>query len=337
MRFLLLALGAVFFLSSFKMADRLLEAQKGDYIVTEQDRTYSLLFVRENQAASLILEEVAIPVDLANSSITNWKDWMKEGAPRHTSWVQYEIDPKTLELIEGYSFSKTGWLYLEESDHFLSKLLSLPLSKISAIERKKIGIAPKNDEPDLRKTWNPPVFVEGKKTKTPCEAWNTKWPKDNSILSSCTIQLYFPPKELSTFPAWIEASNGHFQYAIKVIDSGKDMQSSLNRLMPHRPPKLLRAMQKNSHFLELPIHASSYYKSFALFALDIQEPHKRIGPIPFQLQNGDQKEERILSISLSDLSSFLQENHRYKWLLAPQTPEAFFIESDDFFRFALQK
>ena len=319
------------------MVDRLLEGEKGDYIVTEQDRNYSLLLIRHIQQDSLLLEEISVPTHLINLSSIHWKQWIKENAPGHTSWIQYEIDPISLKLIEGYSFSKKGWLYLNETDQFLSKLLSLPLSKLSLDERKKIGPSPKEDEPDLRKIWNPPLFSEGKKIKSSCEAWKTKWPKDDSLLSSCTIVIYFPSKETSSFPSWIEANNGHFSYAIKVIDSGKRMESSLSRSMPHRPPKLLKQIQKTTSEIELPIEASPYYKSFTLFAFDILEPKKRIGPIPFTLKIGTCPDQKVLTISLSNLFAFLQENHRYKWVLMPQSPEAFAIESEDFFRFALDK
>lgn len=323
-----------FALTSFKMVDRILEGQKGDYIVTEQDRNYSLLLIRHIQSESLLFEEISVPTHLINLSSIRWKQWIKEGAPGHTSWVQYEIDPLSLTLLEGYSFSKKGWLYLNESDQFLAQLLSLPLSKIPSDERKKIGPSLKNDEPDLRKPWNPPVFSEGKKIKTSCDAWKTTWPKDDSLLSCCKIIVYFPSQDISSFPSWIEANNGHFSYAIKVIDSGKNMESSLSRTIPHRPPQLLKHIQKDTQEIQLPIKASPYYRSFTLFAFDLLQPQKKIGPIPFILKTGAHFEEKFLCISVKDLSSLLEKNHRYKWVLMPQSPEAFAIESEDFFRFS---
>ncbi len=330
--FLIGGFALIFTFCSFKLADRILDGEEGSYFVTEQDRNYSLLFLREIRKESLLFEEISIPSHLIDKSSTKWKEWLKSGAPGHTSWIQYEIDPINLHLLEAYSFSRKGWLYLDESDHFLSKLLSLPLIKIDQNERKKIGPSPKEDEPDRRKTWNPPLFSEGTKIKTSCDAWKTFWPQDSSLLSSCQITLYFPPKEISSFPSWIEATNGHFSYAIKMIDSGKNISSPLTRRLPYRPPQLLKHIQKNENQVAIPIRAASYYKSFALFAFDLSKPAQHIGPIPFELTAGEKKDDKTLTVSLDHLSSLFEKNHHYKWLLMPQGPESFTIESEDFFR-----
>lgn len=321
---------------SFKLADRILEGQIGEYIVTEQDRNYSLLLLRDVRKESLLFEEVSVPSHLINKSSINWKEWIAEGAPGHSSWIQYEIDPSTFHLLEAYSFSKKGWLYLEESDHFLSKLLSLPLVKIEQPERKKIGPSPKDDESDRRKMWNPPFVAEGAKIKTSTDAFKALWPEDSSLLSSCQITLYFPPKELSAFPSWIEASNGHFSYSIKTIDSGKNMTSSLTRKLPHRPPQILKHIQKSGSEVAIPIKTTPYYKSFSLFAFDLAKPGARIGPIPFEMQNGKEKEDKLLVVSLSTLASLFETNHHYKWLLMPQAADSFVIESEEFFKFGHQ-
>ena len=320
-----------FYLSSFKMADRLFEAEKGEYIVTLQDKNYSLLLVRDIQKNSILLEEVSIPSDDINASTMDWKSWMELGAPGHSSWIQYEIDPTTLKLIECYSFSKKGWLYLEESEHFLSRLLSLTLSKIPSEERKKIGLSPKQEEIDQRPLWNPPFFSKGKKNKIACEAWKSYWPKDDTLLSSCQIIMYFPSKEISSFPLWIEASNGHFSYAIRVIDSGKQLTSFIKSSLPRRPPQFLKAMEKKENSLRLSIKSPAYYKNFSLFAFDLLHLHDRIGPIPFELKQGTSKELAFLDISLSTLESSLVKGHRYKWILIPEYTPASPVESEEFF------
>ena len=331
-RFLIRSLALVLLCSSFKMADRLLEGKLGEYIVTQQDRNYSLLFLREIRKDAFLFEEITVPVHLITKSSPPWKEWLAKGASGHTSWVQYEIDSVTFQLLEAYSFSKNGWMYLDETDYMLSKLLSLPLSPISNDERKKIGPPPREDETDRRKIWTPPFIFEGQKKTSTAEAWKTFWPQDGSLLSACQITLYFPPKELSSFPSWIEASNGHFSYAIKLIDSGKDIESPLKRTLPHRPPQILKPTLTKEHQIHIPIKTSAYYKSFSLFALEITQPRSRLGPIPFSLQPGKKPEEQVLTIEIEDLSAIFQKNHHYKWLLIPQSSEAFVIESDDFFR-----
>ena len=318
-------------LASFKMADRLSDAEQGEYIVTLQDKNYSLLLIRDIQKTSVLLEEISIPSTDIDISTINWRNWMKLGAPGHSSWIQYEIDLTTLNLIESYSFSKKGWLYLEESEHFLSRLLSLELSKIPSDERRKIGPSPKQEEVDQRPLWNPPFFSKGEKNKISCEAWKSYWPKDDTLLSSCQITMYFPSKETSSFPLWIEASNGHFSYAIRVIDSGKQMTSFIKTSMPRRPPKILKTIEKKESSIRLFIKSPAYYKKFSLFAFDLLHLHDRIGPIPFQLTPGNEKELLELEISLSTLEKTFHKGHRYKWILIPEHTSHSYVESEEFF------
>jgi hypothetical protein len=328
---LIICCGLLVCLGSFTLADKLKYAQKGDYIVTEQDRTYSLLLIREINAQSILFEEISLPVSQRDSSIS-WKQWLESGAPGHTSWIMYEIDLQSLQLIEGYSFSKKGWLYLDDTGHFLSRLLSLPLQKVPEEERRRIGPAPRSDETDRRPLWNPPLVMEGKKSKASFEAWKTKWPKDDSLLSSCHILLYFQSNNPSfTFPTWIEATNGHYSYAIKAVDSGKGLSSPLSQSIPRRPPQFLKHLQKTNQMVRVPIKSPSYYKHFSLFVLDLLHPDQQIGPIPFTLKQGEQKEDYFLDISVQELEKFLTHDHRYKWILVPQGPTGFLVESEDFF------
>lgn len=320
------------FLSSFALGDKLRQAQKGDYMVTKQDRTYSLLIIRDISSESILFEEISLPMAQIDPAKTSWQEWLQKGAPGHTSWVLYEIDLHTFQLIEGYSISRKGWLYLDDEHHFLSKLLSLPLQKVDDQDRKKIGPAPRDGDADRRPLWNPPLFIEGKKQKASCEAWCTRWPKDDSLLSSCNILLYFQTlhKDL-VFPSWIEASNGHYHYAIHVVDTGKNLFSPLSYSMPRRPPKFLKPIQKTDQAIQIPIKSPTYYKQFSLFVFDLMHPDRQIGPIPFTLQKGISKEEFFLNVDLKELGMFLQLHHRYKWVLIPEGPSDYLIESEDFF------
>ncbi len=324
-----------FFLSSFTMADRLFNAKKGEYIVTEQDKNFSLLLVREVQKESIILEEVTIPTNKISTKKQSWETWMAEGAKGHTSWTQYEIDADSLELIECYSFSKKGWLYLEESEHFLSGLLSLKLSRVPPTERKKIGPSPSSGELDQRPFWNPALLINGTKTKLPCDAWRGSWPKDETLLSSCQITLYFPSEDTTAFPLWIEANNGHFSYAIKIIHTGKNLSSFIKSSLPRRPAQITKQITKTQDFVELSIKSPAYYKKFSLFAFDLVLPSERIGPIPFTFEKKDVKESLSFQIKNSDLSKVFRKDHKYKWVLVPENslgiPNGFPAESEDFF------
>ena len=265
------------------------------------------------------------------SSSTSWRSWLESGAPGHTSWIMYEIDPETNALIEGYSFTKRGWLYLDDSQHFLSKLLTLPLRKVSNEERKKIGPAPFGNEPDHRSLWNPSLIVEGKKTKAPFEAWKTRWPKDDSLLSSCEIQLYFREQDDKFgFPYWIEASNGHYTYAIKAVDSGKNLVSPLTSNLPHRAPQL-QNIKKTGQTVRLTVKTPAYYKNFNVFVFDITRPYENIGPLPLTLQKTEDKSIVFLDIASSELERRLVSGHHYKWVLTPSNSSVIFVESEDFF------
>lgn len=318
-------------LHAFKMADRLLEAQKGDYIVTAQDKNYSLLLLREKNTHSVVFEEVSVPCSAIYLPGMDWADWIALGAPGHSSWIQYELDLHTLELIECYSCSKKGWLYLEESEHFFSKLLSLDLNQVPQEERKKIGHPPKQGEPDHRPFWMPTLNSSSKKIKIPCETWKTSWPKDDTLLSSCRITLYFPPKEKSFFPLWIEANNGHFNYSIRAIHLGKNLTSPILHSVPKRTPYILKSSDKTESQRILTIKTPKYYQTFNLFVFDITHPTKRIGPIPFTLESGKAKETYDLVISFKDLHPLLSKNHRYKWILYTENLAKSPAESEDFF------
>ncbi|MBS0627534.1 MAG: hypothetical protein JSS09_04915 [Verrucomicrobia bacterium] len=334
MRFFFFLIVAVFHLSSlssFTVADRLQEAQKGDYIVTEQDKNYSLLLIREKNETCIVFEEVSIPCHKIHLPGMDWPDWISLGAPGHSSWIQYEIDPHTLKLIECYSCSKKGWLYVEESEHFFSKLLSLSLTKVPTEEKKKIGPAPAFGEPDQRPFWTPTIFSNDKKIKIPCESWKAFWPKDDTLLSSCRITLHFPPKEQSFFPIWIEANNGHFNYSIRGIHFGKNLTSPIKHLVPKRPIQILKTSQKTETQKILTIKAPSYYEKFTLFVFDVMAPSKRLGPIPFSLVSGELKETYDLQILSCDLTTFLIKNHRYKWILRAEGKANSSAESEDLF------
>ena len=331
-----LCLFALLLSFSFKMADRLLEGQEGDYLITEQDNIYSILLIRSLQKNAILLEEVSIPSHLINLSSIHWKSWIKQGAPGHSSWIQYEIDPQTLKLLEGYSFSKKGWLYLEDSERFLSNLLSLSLANIPPTDRKKIGPLPRDGEEDRRPLWTPSFHIEGvKQSKSPCEVWKGLWPKDDSLLSSCQITFYFPLQQNIPFPIWIEASNGHLQYRIRCVDCGNGMTSPRSKMIPRRPPQIVKSIQKNKDQIVLPVKAPSYYKTFSLFVFDLTNPQKHLGPIPHQMKAGQEKETLFLSIDLQALTPLLLDQHLYKWVLLPhlseESPGLFQIESEDFF------
>jgi hypothetical protein len=228
MRTFFFALLALCICSSFTLKSKLLKAELGDYIVTEQDKIASVLLVRSLTSSKLVLEEISAPMS-AIKTPPSWAKWVQERAPGHTSWTLYEIDLKTNQLSSCYSVSQKIWIKIEESELFFPKLLALPLQPVEHDKRKRIGPAPQADEEDHRALWIPAVVSEGKKVEKPvCEVFQARWPEDNSLLSLCAIELYFTPA--LSFPYWIELSNGHYTLKIRTIDSGKGLVSPFNHV-----------------------------------------------------------------------------------------------------------
>ena len=185
---------------AFSIKDKIFQGNPGDFIVMEQSKTYSLLVIRSRSPTSLILEEIGTSV-----LQSNWKEWINTGAPGFTARFTHILN-------------KT-----KGSDAFLIQLLSLPLIQTSREERKKIGPAPQNGEPDQRPLWNPPLIIEGKKRTTATfEVFKTTWPKDDSQASGCPISIYFDAKRPNfPFPYWIEIKSPHYALNIRAIDSGR--------------------------------------------------------------------------------------------------------------------
>jgi hypothetical protein len=288
------------------------------------------MLLRSIDRECILIEEISIPSSTLPSK-TNWKKWMEEGAPGHTSWIMYEVDATSFTLIEAYSFTRKGWLFVSEEQDFLTKLLRLSLTKLKEDNRKKTGPAPLKDEPDYRKIWHPSIQIEGKKQKIQCDAFKAMWPDDDTILSGCNITMYFPSEGPSFFfPHWIEASNGHYTHAIKTVEAGRGMVSSLAQSIPRRPPKIHK-ISKNTDKVFMQVVGPSYHKKFTVYAFDITKPFEHIGPLPFTYSSQQTKGYICLEASQHFLASYLKEGHRYKWIIIPEQSAIFYVESEDIF------
>jgi hypothetical protein len=312
------------------LGERFARAQAGDFIVTAQESNYSLLFIRSITTDILLLEEVSVPTHQVDVKKIHWKEWMSHKAPGHTSWTLYEIDRKSNKLVECFSFSKNGWLFLDEAEQCLTRLFSLPLDLVPSNDRKKIGPQPASDEEDRRALWNPPLIVEGKKMAKPSfEVLKTQWPDDGSRLGCCDIELYFV--EDFPFPYWLEIQSPHYAYKMRTIDSGRNLFSPIGGLMPHRAPHILSQAQKGTDLWKLFIKTPSYFQKLQLFVIDLTGESKATIPIPFHIQNGSNQEELILEMAAEDLNKVLQNQHRYRWVLIPEASSEIYIESEEVF------
>lgn len=217
--FFILITSSVF---SMTLKDRLLKAEKGDFIVTLQNNIYSLLLIQDINKSSIRIAEISLPKD---KKTLPWRTWVLQDAPGNLAWNIYEIDLEKNKLIKCYSISRACYLGVSDQDNFLTRLLTLPLSPLSEEKRKKIGPAPLNEDKDHRAIWNPPMIVDGMAKKTDFIVFQTFWPKDDSDLSGKILDLYFDKNGAFPFPFWIQVTTGPIDIMLKIIDSGKSLVS----------------------------------------------------------------------------------------------------------------
>ncbi|WP_195155526.1 hypothetical protein [Candidatus Protochlamydia phocaeensis] len=209
------------------LRDNLQRAEPGDYLVISSNKTDTLMHIYAKQDNVITIEEIAVP-DGEKPNKLSWKDWVTQNAPGNTSWVMYDIDLRTGQMISYYSFTKRGWYEIPDADNFLSKLLNLRLTKIPLKARKKVGPKPTSG-PDFRPLWQPRMIVDGKTLKdVQFDGWTTKWPRDSSDLSGKTIEVYLPQESQrypSYFPYWLQINGAVGKAKIRVIDSGNHLHS----------------------------------------------------------------------------------------------------------------
>lgn len=206
------------------LRDNLLQARPGDYLVTAQNKNYTILIIKKKEFEQLSIEEVTIPMSCLSSSSFSWRNWIETGAPGHTSWVMYVIHLPTGTMQQAFSFTKKEWVTISQQRNFLSTLLNLSFNRVVESERKKIGPPPSSDSIDRRSYWQPRLIVEGKAIQgIAFDAWRTRWPKDGSELSGKVIEIYVPKeneKYPSYFPYWLQVSGVVGHAKVRIVDSG---------------------------------------------------------------------------------------------------------------------
>ena len=212
---------------------KLLNSSSGTFVVTEQNKTYTLLHIHSVDQNEMLFEEISVPVSLTPGE--DWKTWINKGAPGHTSWLLYSLDLLENQVVECYSFTQESHLPTEGSALFLTTLFDLDLTLLTDKERSRRGATPKAGEVNYN-PWNPPMIRNGKKMKgASCHVYKTTWPKDQSPFSGKRLYLYFDEQDKTfPFPYWIEVSEKGFKFKIRAIDSGKDLTP--RRALPRRTP-----------------------------------------------------------------------------------------------------
>lgn len=206
------------------LKENLGQAQPGDYLVTVQNKNYTILIIRNRDAEQLSIEEITMPISRVPNDAFSWRTWVEKGAPGHTCWVMYTIHLPTGTMQQIFSFTKNEWISIPQSQNFLSTLLNLRLKRVADKERKRIGPPPSSDSIDRRAYWQPRLVVDGKTIQgVAFNAWRTRWPKDGSDLSGKIIEVYVPKendKYPSYFPYWLQISGIVGNAKVRIVDSG---------------------------------------------------------------------------------------------------------------------
>ncbi len=308
------------------LKERLKRAKSGDFFVAESNKIISILAIRSITSHSVILEEITVPSSALNPKKTSWNDWIKKRAPGHTSWSMIEIDLQNHQLLECYSFTRSAWMQLASQDSLIPTLLGLHLAAVPQNELRRIGPAPMDGEPDLRKIWKPPLVIDGlSMTDVDFSVYEADWPQDGSQLSGNKVSLYFDRSNHTPFPVWIQIDTSHATASLRVIDAGKSLPS-LHRGLPRRVPEFIGTPRKTESGMSLSLKSPKYYRSFDLFAVDVTTREKQILPVTHSLVTGDGE---ILQIEIDheELETILKPDHRYTWLLVPNGHSESYTES----------
>lgn len=205
----------------FLLKHNLRQAQSGDYIVSSQGKSITLLHIFAKRGDRLTIEEVSIPQARAKQSVSTWRTWFESGAPGNTSWVVYEIDIDSGAMLRTFSYTKNSWYEVPQAENFLGTLLNLELFPIPYEKRRKVGFS--------GTYWQPQMVVDGEVIEgVSFDAFKTRWPKDGSQLAGKTIEVYLPhetERYRSYFPHWLQISGVIGKAKLRIIDSGSNLPS----------------------------------------------------------------------------------------------------------------
>lgn len=324
--FIILSVFALSFANALSLKDKVIKGEIGDYVVTEQGKVYTVLLIRAVTESRLILEEISVPESDGILDRISWKEWIESKAPGNTSWMAYEIDLKTNELIEGYSYSRRAYLYTGDPNHFLAKLLALSLKPTPEDKRRRIGPPPSEEETDHRAFWLPSVFFEGKQQKKPSlSSWIGRWPNDGSILANCEVEFYFGN---FSFPYWIDVKSPHYRASIRTVDSGHHLNSPMPP-MPQRPPEFLGRASWQNKKIEIKLKCPAHYPSLNVFVIDLTAESQ--APIP--LKTSQTRKDDLVTVEITEetLQAVLQKGHKYHWIVVPEDTSSVLAESEEIF------
>lgn len=313
------------------LKDNFSKAKPGDYIVTMYNKSFTVLHIFSKENDSLIIEEVTVPMHrFPKGKPASWNQWYQGGGEHHTSWVMYDVDLRSAKIREYYSFSRRGWLELNETDSIFSTLLSLPFELVEKKNRKKQGPAPAPGDLDRRSIWNPRMVVNGRKIdNVPFNAWKTRWPKDGSDLAGKAIQIYLPEENdiyPSYYPYWLQVHDALGTAKVRVVDSGSKLKSPMKSL-PRRPPEILNHGEYTDTGLRITLKSPSYYQDFMLLALPDKSLYNH--PISLKCDTVREKSSSVTTVTalFEELESKLMKQANYRFLIIPKDYDEVWVET----------
>lgn len=211
------------------LRENLKRAKPGDYLVTAQNKNYTVLLIRSKSDDLLNIEEITVPMARIPQEAFSWRQWIERGAAEHTCWIMYTIHLPSGTMQQTYSLTRNEWITVPQSQNFFSTLLNLKLRRVDDSERKRVGAPRSSDSVDRRRLWQPNLVVDGKMvTDVLFDAWRTRWPSDGSELSGKVIEVYVPKennKYPSYFPYWLQISGIVGNAKVRIVDSGSGLIS----------------------------------------------------------------------------------------------------------------
>ena len=206
------------------LRENLKRTEKGDYLVSVRNKNYTLIFIEEKLSNSLVIQEVTIPQQKFPKQFKTWRAWMEAGAPNHTAWVAYTVDLKTGNIQHYYSYVHQSWMNISETDNILSKLINLPFHPLPEHKRRYVGTSD-----GRRRLWHPRMIVDGNPVPgVMFDAWEGRWPNDQSQMSGNVIHIYLPQKGKGYpdyFPYWMQMKATVGKAQLRIVDSGHQLKS----------------------------------------------------------------------------------------------------------------
>lgn len=216
-------------LAAATLCNNLAKTDQGDFVVTTQNKNYSLLHVHDKDDSTVTIEEITVPVGRMTQYRIDWREWVAQGAPNHTSWVLYKIKLATGEISNCFSVGQRKWIQIPKQEQFLPTLLNLSLREVPNEERRRMGRGSAS-------YWNPPMVVNGQTvTGVAFTAWRADWPQDGTPLAGKAIDIYLPEesdKYPAYFPYWLQMKGGVGSHTVRIVDSGTDLKSPIPSIPP---------------------------------------------------------------------------------------------------------